>query len=331
MHSSKVVALWSFVILCILASVASPLWAQSSSLASVTQPWQPPRTPDGKPDLQGTWTNNTATPLVRPKEYADKRYFTEAEAAEFERSWLARLLRVISDTDRQTAGDLSEDWFDRAKVVPDRRTSLVIDPENGLLPPRVKAADERRAARQPMNYDDPESRSLGERCLLGDDVGGESVTPPIVPNPFAFNYYRIVQTATHVLIFGELVHDARVIRIGGTHLPRGLQQWLGDSVGRWEGDALVVDTTNISEKVHFAGATGGIHVVERFTRTGPSTITYRATVDDPNTWSAPWTMEVPFSTTEERLFEYACHEANYSMAGALRGARAQEKDQKPDR
>src|SRR5262249_22730756 len=155
--------------------------------------------------------------------------------------------------------DLSEVWLNRSKVVPDRRTSLVIDPPSGVLPPLVKAAEERRAARKPPKFDDPEERPLSERCLLGTDAGALSLTPPILPNIFAMNYYRIVQTPTHVMLFTEIVHDARVIRIGGEHLPRGIQRWLGDSVGRWEGDTLVVDTTNISDKVQFRGSTGRIH------------------------------------------------------------------------
>src|SRR5262249_42742797 len=157
-------------------------------------------------------------------------------------------------------------------------------PENGLLPPLVKAAQDRAAARRPRSYDDPESRSVGERCLIAQDAGGSSVTPPMVPNPFAMNYYRIVQTPTHVMIFGEMVHDARIIRIGGQHAQADIRRWLGDSVGHWESDTLVVDTTNISEKASWHGSTGHMHVIERIARTGPSTIAYRVTVDDPETW-----------------------------------------------
>jgi hypothetical protein len=308
---------------CAILTGAVPAFAQTTIRASASG-WRVPRTPDGRPDLQGTWTNNTATPLVRPADLAGKRYFTQEEAAEFERTWLDRLVKTLPEVDRMGA-DLSEVWFDRAKVVPDRRTSLIIEPETGLLPPLVQVARERIAARQPRNYDDPESRSLGERCILGADAGGFSMGPPIVPNPLALNYYQIVQTPKHVMIFGELVHDTRIIRIGGEHLQQSVQRWFGDSVGHWDGDTLVVDTTNVSDKVQYRGSTGRIHVVERLTRTGPSTITYRATVDDPDTWSIPWTMEIPFAATNARLFEYACHEHNYSMEGGLRGARADEK------
>lgn len=308
---------WALLTGAVLALAQTATHAQASR-------WRVPRTPDGRPDFQGTWTNNTATPLVRPAGLAGKRVFTQEEAAEFERTWLDRLVDMLPEVDRIGA-DLSEVWFDRAKVVPDRRTSLIVEPDTGLLPPLVQAARDRIAARHPRNYDDPESRSLGERCMLGADAGGFSMGPPIVPNPLALNYYQIVQTPTHVMILGELVHDARIIRIGGEHLQQGIQRWFGDSVGHWEGDTLVVDTTNVNEKVQYRGSTGHIHVVERLAWTGPSTITYRATVEDPDTWSTPWTMEAPFSATSARLFEYACHEHNYSMEGGLRGARADEK------
>jgi len=286
--------------------------------------WQPPRTPDGHPDLHGFWTNVTATPLERPAEFANKAHFTRAEAAEYERTWMARLIKDEEEVDR-TGADLNEVYLDNRKVVPDLRTSLIIEPSNGRLPPLVEAAKARTAALSPPNYDDPEARPLGERCILGID-GGQPVTPPIVPNLYNNNSYQIVQTPQYVMIFGEQVHDARIIRIGGRHLPSGVWRWLGDSIGRWEGGVLVVDTTNIHESAAYRGnATARIHVVERFARTGPSTITYRATVDDPDTWSRPWTLEFPFRAADEGPFEYACHEGNLAIENVLRGARAAEK------
>jgi hypothetical protein len=324
MHSVHTELSWRVgIAACAILTGAVSAFAQPPGRAPASG-WRVPRTPDGRPDLQGTWTNNTATPLERPADFAAKRYLTPEEAAEFERTWLERLIKILPEVDRIGA-DLSEVWFDRAKVVPDRRTSLIIEPETGRLPPLVQAARDRIDARRPRNYDDPESRSLGERCLVGADAGGLSVGPPMVPNPLSLNYYQIVQTPTHVVILGELVHDARIIRIGGEHVQPGIQRWFGDSVGHWERDTLVVDTTNVSNKVQYRGSTGLIHVVERLTRTGPSTITYRATVDDSDTWSMPWTMEIPFAATSARLFEYGCHEHNYSMEGGLRGARADER------
>ena len=282
-----------------------------------------PRTPDGRPDLQGFWTNTTATPLQRPRELGDKRHFSKAEAAEYERTWLERLVQGEDEEDR-TGADLNEIYLDDRSVVPDLRTSLIVDPQTGRLPPFVKAAEERLAARPRPNYDDPEARPLGERCILGLD-GGSPLTSPIVPNLYFGNFYQIVQTPAHIMIFTEQIHDARIIRIGGTHVPGAIQRWLGDSIGRWDGDTLVVDTTNINTKGAIRGASAGLHVVERWTRTAPSTVTYRATVDDPETWSVPWTLEFPFAATTQRPFEYACHEGNFAVEGVMRGARADER------
>jgi hypothetical protein len=299
--------------------VSAALWAAGPVAASA---WNVPRTPDGRPDLQGFWTNQTATPLQRPVAFGDKTHFTEAEAAAYARTWLARLIQEEDEADR-TGADLNEIYLDERTVLADLRTSLIVDPPAGRLPPLVAGAAERIKAR-PSGYDDPEARPLGERCLLGLD-GGSAVTAPIVPNLYNNNFFQIVQTPAHVMIFAEQVHDARIVRIGGTHLPASVQRWLGDSIGRWEGDTLVVDTTNVNEKVGFRGATARLHVVERFTRTGPSAITYRATVADPDTWTRPWTLEFPFEATAHRPFEYACHEGNYAVEGVLRGARAEEK------
>lgn len=265
----------------------------------------------------------TATPLQRPVELGAKTHFTEAEAAEYERTWLERLVQAEDEADR-TGADLNEVYLDDRRVVADLRTSLITDPPTGRLPPLAKGAKERIAAAGAENYDDPEARPLGERCILGLD-GGSALTAPIVPNLYFGNFYQIVQTPAYVLIFTEQIHDARIIRIGGTHVAARLQRWLGDSIGRWDGDTLVVDTTNINEKVKFRGATARVHVVERLTRSGPSAITYRATVDDSETWAAPWTIEFPFIASAQRPFEYACHEGNYAVEGVLRGARADEK------
>jgi hypothetical protein len=189
----------------------------------------------------------------------------------------------------------------------------------------LRAARARAAARPKKTNDDPELLGLDERCLLATAFGTSNASPPMVPNPFGQNFYQIVQTRDHVLIFTETVHDARIVRIGGTHAPPAVQLWLGDSIGRWEGDTLVVDTTNFTEKSHFRGSGQRLHVVERFTRTSPDTIRYQVTVDDPETWGTSWSAEIPFTTSSERIFEYACHEGNYSMTNVLRGARAEEK------
>jgi hypothetical protein len=277
-----------------------------------------------RPDLQGIWTNGTVTPLQRPADVASKQVLSEAEAAEYERTWLEQFRKNFPPEDLQ-APDLDYTYMDRMKVVASRRTSLILDPPDGRLPALLPAAQARAAARPKSSHDDPELVGLDERCLLSVAFGSSNASPPMVPNPFGQNFYQVVQTLDHVMIFTETVHDARIIRIGGRHLPAHVQLWLGDSIGHWEGDTLVVDTTNFTEKTHFRGSGSRLHVVERFTRTSPSTVGYQFTADDPDTWARPWTAEIPFSATGERMFEYACHEGNHSMENVLRGARAEEK------
>jgi hypothetical protein len=298
--------------------VALALAAVGTIAVSAQQTRQEP------PDLQGYWTSGTVTPLQRSPDLAGKEFLSEPEAAEFERTWLEKFLKNFSPEDLQ-APDLDYTYMDRMKVVASRRTSLITDPPDGRLPPQLPAAKARADARPKSSKDDPELMDLDERCLLETAFGSSNASPPMLPNPFGQNFYQIVQTRDHVLIYTEVVHDARIIRIGGTHPPPAVQLWLGDSVGHWEGDTLVVDTTNFSVKTHFRGSGPRLHVVERFTRTGPGTIRYQFTADDPETWARPWSAELPFNTTNERIFEYACHEGNYSMMNVLRGARAEEK------
>jgi hypothetical protein len=219
-----------------------------------------------------------------------------------------------------------------------KRSSLIVDPPDGRVP-RTKPEAQRRnaaynatrvspdanegaaAAGPPGAYDGPESRPLAERCLLGfSNTSG----PPTLPNYFYNNMKQIVQTPTSVLILNEMVHDARIIRIGGQHLPQSIRKWMGDSVGHWEGDTLVVDTTNFTSKTQFRGSGEDLHVVERFTRTDAETLLYRFTVDDPTTWDRSWTGEYPWNATDEHLYEYACHEGNYALTGVLKGARFSE-------
>jgi hypothetical protein len=252
------------------------------------------------PDLQGFWSSGTVTPLQRPADLAGKPFLSEPEAAEFERTWLENFRKNFPPEDLQ-APDLDYDYMDRMHVVADRRTSLIVDPADGRLPALLPAAKERAAARPKSSHDDPELLGLDERCLLETAFGSSNASPPMVPNPFGQNIYQIVQTRNHVMIFTEVVHDARIVRVGGTHAPPQVQLWLGDSIGRWEGDTLVVDTTNFSEKTHFRNSGPRLHVVERFTRTGPATIRYRVTVEDPETWAQPWTAEIPFTATGERI------------------------------
>ncbi len=275
-------------------------------------------------DLQGTWTNGTVTPLQRPKELNGKAVFTPAEAAEFERTWLENFRKNFSELDLM-APDLDYTYMDRQPVVPDRRTSLITDPPDGRIPPLLPAAKARADAEPPQSLDGPESLGLAERCLMETSFGSSTSAPPLVPSPFGQNFYQIVQTRDAVVIHSELIHHARVIRIGGVHVPSRMRLWLGDSIGRWEGDTLVVDTTNFDDHTRFRSSGPRLHVVERFRRTGPTTLEYSFTVDDPDTWARPWSARIPFRATTQPILEYACHEANYSMTNMLRGARDEER------
>jgi hypothetical protein len=303
-----------------------PLLAQKPAARPAPGAAQIPRTPDGRADLQGFWSNATITPLERPTEFDGKEFFTEAEAVAFERTALDRLLELLDPEDRLLAADVNYTYMDYQKVGENRRTSLIVDPASGKIPPQLPQAIERAARRPKSSLDDPEVVGLDERCLLSVALGSSNSSPPLVPNVFGQNIYQIVQTPQYVMLFSELVHDARIVRINGRHPPASVQNWLGDSVGRWEGDTLVVDTTNFTAKTHFKGSSERLHVVERFTRMNQDTMQYRVTLDDPETWATPWTAEMAFKATDDRMFEFACHEANYAMIGILRGARVAERE-----
>jgi hypothetical protein len=221
-----------------------------------------------------------------------------------------------------------------------KRSSLIMDPPDGKIPamkPEARTrnarfaaggavapdASESAAAGPPGAFDGPELRPLAERCLLGF---GNTSGPPTLPNYFYNNLKQIVQTRDSVILLNEMVHDARVVRMNAEHLPPTIRKWMGDSVGRWDGDTLVVDTTNFTTKTRYNGSGEQLHVVERFTRTDANTILYRFTVDDPTTWDRSFTGEYPWRATDEKLYEYACHEGNYSLGGMLRGARQKEAD-----
>jgi hypothetical protein len=227
------------------------------------------------------------------------------------------------------------------KVNGEYRTSIIVEPSDGRIPrmkPEARARNAEYARRAvapgadessssagpPTAFDNPEQRPLAERCLLGF---GSTSGPPTLPNYFYNNMKQIVQTPTTVMILNEMVHDARVIRIGGTHLPPSIRRWNGDSIGRWEGDTLVVDTTNFTDKTQFQGASAKLHVTERFRRIDARTLMYRFTVEDPDTWDQAWTGEYPWVQSDEQIFEYACHEGNHALGNVLSGARATEREQ----
>ena len=320
--------LGSAAVIVAMAALLSSVSAQQSAATARPGTGSATRTRDGRSDLQGIWTTGTATPLERPAEFADKPSLTEAEAADYEKSGYARLLKKLPPEEIPVAGDLTDAYLDTPsfKLAGNRRTSLIVVPTNGKLPDRVPGAKEESPPEGKRLFDGPEAFDLEERCLMTVAFGSSNATPPLIPNPFGLNFYQIVQTPHHVMILSELVHDVRIIRIGGAHLPPTIRLWRGDSIGHWEKDTLVVETTNFSEKSRYGGASEQLRVIERFTRTDASTISYRVTVEDPRTWVMPWTADIPFKATDERMFEFACHEANYSIANALRGARTEEKE-----
>jgi hypothetical protein len=285
-----------------------------------------PRTSWGHPDLQGTWSTATITPFERPAELAGKEFFTREEAAAFERLILERENRDRRDgtAEADVARAYNDFWWDRGtRIVPTRRTSLVVDPPDGRVPALTSEAQQRMAAaakvrKQRGPADHPEDRSLWERCIT------RGVPTVMLPQPYN-NNYEIIQTVDHVVILAEMIHDARIIPIDGRpHLPPGIRQLLGDSIGRWEGDTLVVETTNFTNKTNYRGAGENLRLVERFTRTAPDVLTYRVTIDDPTTFTRPWTVELPAVPSDGPIYEYACHEANYGLEGILRGHRAEE-------
>jgi hypothetical protein len=282
------------------------------------------------PDLQGMWIGASLTPLQRPPEFKDKAAFTPEEAAEYTRTASDRVRsRLPTETDRLTQADVDEAYVETEVIKLDGlRTSLLVDPPNGLLPALLPAAQARIAARPKRLYEDPETFNLAERCLLGNfGLGGSAASPPMVPSVVAAFYYQIVQTDDHVMIFAEWMHDARIIRMNSAHPPPTVKKWLGDSIGRWEGSTLVVDTTNFRPEVHNLDSGERLHVVERFTKVSDDVLRYRVTVDDPDTWATSWTAEWPFRATDSKIYELACHEGNLSIENFLRGARAEEKRQ----
>ena len=304
--------------------------------AAATQKWTAPRTPDGRPDLQGTWDFRTITPLERPREFADKAVLSAAEAAEYERRTnearnadtnrdKSSSRGVINGT--ETTADVAlaynDFWWDRGtKVVGSRRTSLVVDPPDGRIPALTPAAQKRLEQTDDQRERlalGPEDRSVGERCILGFNSG-----PPMIPGGYNQNV-QIVQTKENVVIFNEMVHSARVVPLDGR--PFGhVGGWVGTSRGRWDGDTLVIETRNFTHETALRGSSPNLHLIERFTRVSPDTVVYEFTVDDPTTWTKPWTAQIPMQQTDDRIFEYACHEANYGMTNLLKGARQLEKE-----
>jgi hypothetical protein len=317
--------------LAVIVAVASPSISGQTRSSPVRKV---PRTADGKPDLQGVWDFRTITPLERPKELADKATLTAEEAAEFERT------QTRNQDDRTptpgatvngaaTNADVSraynDFWWDFGKkVVTTRRTSLIVDPPNGrrpaLTPEAQKKAAARRAALERLAVG-PEDRGVGERCILGFNSG-----PPMLPSAYN-NNVQIFQTPENVVLLNEMVHNARVVPLDGRpHLPSSVRQWVGDSRGHWEGDTLVIETTNFARETAFQNSGPNLRLTERFSRQDADTLLYEFTVNDPSTWTQPWTAQVPMTLSTEPIYEYACHEGNYGMMNLLSAARAAEKE-----
>jgi hypothetical protein len=344
---------WFAITALLITAVPSP-----AQTAKPAKPYTPKRLADGHPDLQGVYDLATLTPMERPagveanltKEQAAKM---EAEAAKRRKAGDAAIQGDRGappkggDGSVGAAGNVggyNSGWLDPGStytiVDGQKRSSIVIDPPNGRVPPMTPSAIQRATANRsrptsdaqesndpglekaPGAYDDPERRPLGERCLLGF---GSTSGPPALPDYFYNNLHQIVQTPTSVLILTEMVHDARIVRMNAQHLPKNIRLWMGDSVGRWEGDTLVVDTTNFTNKTRFRGSTENLHVVERFSRMDDKTLLYRFTIEDPDTWTKPWTGEYTWPATDGKIYEYACHEGNYALTDILKGARERDR------
>jgi len=357
-------------LLALLSSVLAITVLIGQSPLAQGKPWVVPRTADGKPDLQGNWTNETQTPLERMGTASATLTKEQADAIEERARVVAEFRDQPSDPNRPTppkggdnsvltapgepsfieriaegaggqVGGYNGFWLepgDRVITIDGvARSSIIVDPPDGRIPGLTAEGKKRLAAsaaraKQFGEFDHPEARPLADRCLISF---GSNLGPPMLPNYFYNNNYQIVQTQDHVMLMTEMVHDVRIIRLGTnpTRLPAGVRPWFGDSIGRWDGDTLVVETTNIHPEQlaqtsilwPYRGASENLQVTERITRTGPDTLLYRFTLDDPSTFTAPFTGELPFHRLDEMIHEYACHEGNYALANILSGERAREK------
>ena len=329
-----------------IAALALAVPARSRAQAPAAESWSVPRTPDGRPDLQGVWANNTATPLERPESLGDKATLSDEELARLEARYAqlfasgesdaafadSVFVAALGEQDAFSSRDAATGNYNQFWLVDrefDNRTSLVVDPPHGRLPALTPAAQRRIEARVAHLADNPASswtdRRLQERCITFG-----------MPNLFAgYNtYYQIVQTPDHVVFLHEMIHDARIIPLDGApHADDAIRQWHGDARGHWEGDTLVVETTNFSAGSESPaalyqrtrGSAEQLRLVERFTRVGPDTLQHEFTVDDPGTYTGEWTAMIPLARKDELLFEYACHEGNIGMEGILAGHRAEER------
>lgn len=311
-----------------LMAVVAVLCATTSLAVAQTRAYRAPRTPDGRPDLQGFWTNTTYTPLQRPKEVT-KELYTREEALEILKT------AATLESEQTEPGTIPDVHYDFTQFGLDRnqgglalnlRTSLIFDPANGQLPPMTEEGQKRNAARAEARKrmggptDAAQNQSLSVRCILMDRAG-----PPMLPGAYN-NNYQIIQAPGYVMILVEMIHEPRIIPLDGRpHLPPHVRSLTGNSIGRWEGETLVVETTNFTDKTAFQGSSENMRLTERFTRVAEDRIDYKFTIDDPATWTRPWSAELPMQKTIGPIFEHACHEGNRGLSNTLAGARLEDK------
>lgn len=325
----------------LLPRIVSALVLVAAAGAQAQDDYTVPRTSYGVPDLQGVWRNATVTPLTRDPALGNRQAYTPEEAYAMERSAQLEVEEDNKPLDPNRPAPVAEAlppvgnydlfWTDRGMTIPtingEYRTSIVIDPPDGQIPGYTEEFLQARAAQRrngPGQFDGPEARGVGERCLLSF---GSNSGPPMLPVMYN-SHYQIVQSPGYVTIVVEMVHDARIIRIADEHTANAAVQnkWMGDSIGRWEGDTLVVETRHFNPQQSFRGAAENLTVTEHFTRVADDKIIYRFTVDDPSTFASSWTGELPLSYLDEPIYEYACHEGNYALPGTLAGARVAERE-----
>jgi hypothetical protein len=311
-----------------LIAVVAVLCATTSLAVGQTRAYRAPRTPDGQPDLQGYWTNTTYTPLQRPKEVT-KELYTREEALEILKT------AATLESEQTEPGTIPDVHYDFTQFGLDRnqgglalnlRTSLIFDPANGQLPPMTEGGQKRNAARAEARKrmggptDAAQNQSLSVRCILMDRAG-----PPMLPGAYN-NNYQIIQGQGYVMILVEMIHEPRIIPLDGRpHLPPHVRSLTGNSIGRWEGETLIVETTNFTDKTAFQGSSENMRLTERFTRVAEDRIDYKFTIDDPATWTRPWSAELPMQKTIGPIFEHACHEGNRGLSNTLAGARLEDK------
>jgi hypothetical protein len=330
--SGRLLAAWLALIAVVLLVPAAAIGQVRPSQARAAK-WEPPRTPWGDPDLQGIWNNVTATPLQRPDDLKDKALLTSEEAAEYarraaERQAAGEARPTAEQTPGQRTGYAASIWFETTHALSDNRTSLLVDPPDGRLPPLTpeaqKIAAKQAEARKLSPADGPEDRGPYERCITRGLPGA------MMPGFYNHNY-QIVQTPGYVVISVEMIHDARIIPMDGRpHVDAGIGQWLGDSRGRWEGNTLVVETTGLRRidlrNAAVFGTSERGRVIERFTPIAADTMGYQFTIEDPATFTQPWTASIPMTRVEGPLYEYACHEGNYGLRNILAGHRKEEEE-----